>query len=468
MKTVNVLAVDYGAGGGKAVLASFDGDRLAFEEVCRIESTPCRVLSGVYWNILGLFDGLKTAVGRAVKSRGAVAGLGIDAWATDFGVLDSQGNLLANPHSYLDDRTLALTDEVYGAYPPYELFRKTGIEPHFRFGLFQYLALKRFDRDVFDKAKTMLFIPNLLGYFCTGEHSCEATQASTTLLYDPLGRQWCPEIFDMFGLPNLFPALNSSASVLGPLTPAFREETGAGEIQVINIPQHDSAAAMLSSSVSNRDTVFISSGSWSIIGVYMDKPIVTRDVFEKKFNNQIGYGNRIMFVRNVLGLWILQQCVREWRREGYEVDYDELERTAESSGFDGWIDLDKDWMTVKGSICERIAGDCVERGLPAPKDRAQTYACVLGGLARMYRQVISDLSAITGLSFKRIHMVGGGARSAYLCGRTAAETGLEVVAGLDEGTSVGNAIAQLIALREIKDEGEAVGLVKNSFAIKQY
>ena len=458
MKTINALAVDYGAGGGKAVLGRFDGSRLVFEETHRFGNSPCRVLNNVYWNIFSLFEELKAAISRSVNIAGSVTSLGIDAWATDYGLLDSNGDLLGNPHSYLDDRTLAVTDEVFGAYSEYELFLKTGIEPHYRFGLFQLLASRR--SDVYEKAKTALFIPGLLGYFCTGERHCEHTQASTTLMYDPLYRGWSGEIFDRFGLSNIFPGLSGGCSVLGNINGAVKNDTGAGDIQVMNVPQHDSAAAMLSAPISSGDTVFINCGSWSVVGTYLDAPLLTREVFEKKFNNQIGYNERIMFVKNILGLWIWQQCVREWK--GYTPDYDELEREAAVIRFDPYIDLNKNWLLGDGSMCARIAANCAERGMETPKNKAQFYTCVLNGLAMVYKQSISDLSEITKKTYRRIHMVGGGAKSGYLCNRTAAETGLEVAAGSYEATAAGNIIAQLIAHKELKSEGEADQLIKNS------
>jgi len=468
LKTINALAVDYGASGGKAVMAAFDGNRLNCRDVHQFPNAPCHVFSNVYWNIFNLFDNLKAALGKALKSGQSVASLGIDSWATDFGVLDAQGNLLGNPHSYMDDRTLSVTDDVFSAFSPYELFAQTGIEPHHRFALFQMLAMKRDEEHILNHGKTALFIPNLLGYFCTGHMSCEATQASTTLLYDPIVREWSQGIYERFGLPNLFPKLNNHVSILGTIHESMRSETGAGDIQVVNIPQHDSATAMVSASLSNQDTLFISCGSWSVIGVYLDDPIVTQEVFDKKYNNQIGYGNRIMFVKNVLGHWIINQCVEAWAREGVTVSFQELEANACKDGFESSIDLGENWLNAKGSMPALIAEHCAKRGMPVPGTPAQTYACVLNALSGLYQKTAADLERITGRVFSRVHIVGGGAKSEYLCKRIATDTGFEVLAGPYQATAIGNIVAQLIALGEIKNEEEADSIIFNSFAIKRY
>jgi len=468
LKTINTLAVDFGASGGKAVLAAFDGNKLSCQEVHRFPNVPCHVFTNVYWNILSLFDNLKAALSKAVKAGGSVASLGIDSWASDFGVLDAQGNLLGNPYSYMDDRTLSVVDHVFGMVSPYELFVQTGIEPHHRFGLFQMLAMKRDAEHILNHGKTALFIPNLLGYFCTGHLSCEATQASTTVLYDPFARGWNQEVFDRFDLPNLFPKLNNHVSTLGTINDSMRGETNAGDVQVVNIPQHDSATAMLSASLSRGDTLFVSCGSWSIIGMYLDDPIVTQEVFEKKYSNQIGYGGRIMFVKNVLGHWIISRCMDEWARECAAADYHELESEALQDGFESSIDLGENWLNAKGSIPALIAENCTKRGMPAPRTPAQTYACVLNALSRMYKDVASDLEKITGRALRRVHIVGGGAQSEYLCRRIAAETELEVLAGPYQATAIGNIVAQLIALGEVRNEAEAETIIQNSFVVKRY
>jgi len=415
-----------------------------------------------------LFDELKFSVGKSVKAGFKIRTLGIDSWASDFGVLDSDGNLLGNPHSYFDGRTIKVADEVYARLSAYEMFKATGTEPHHRFALFQLAAMQRYESDILEKTRTMLFIPNLLGYFCTGLTSCEATQASTTLLFDPFSRDWNADMFGHFGLPNRFPPLNDSASILGSAAASLKEDTGAGNLLVVNTPQHDSAVAMLAAAGLGQDTVFINSGSWSVIGTYLDTPIVARGVYEKRFNNQMGASGRVMFVKNILGLWIWQQCLREWEAEGHRINYEELENSTASSGFDSSLDLQCDWLTTQGDMRRQIVQSCEERAWSVPQNVPQFYACILNGLSKTYKDVIADLGAITGRRFSRIRLVGGGSRSAYLCERTARETGLEVIAEPYEATAVGNIIAQLIATKEIRDETEAAEVIQNSFRMKHY
>ncbi|MCL2665941.1 MAG: FGGY family carbohydrate kinase [Defluviitaleaceae bacterium] len=464
---LNILAVDYGASGGKAIIAAFDGGRLECREIHRFANEPCRIIDNLYWNVFEMYGNLKTALCKAAKC-GPVASVGIDSWATDYGVLDAQGNLLENPHSYMDDRTLDVIETVNSIYTPFELFCKTGVEPHHRFALHQMLALRKNGRAVYENAASAMFMPNLLGYFCTGLTSCEATQASTTLMYDPFLRGWNDGVFEKFGLRNLFPKLNGNSSVLGGLLPSVANETGTAGVKVINIPQHDSAAAMAASSAARDGTFFVSSGTWSVMGTYLDEPVVTREAFDKKFNNQIGFGDKVMFVKNVLGLRITAKCAEEWAAAGTRVDYGALDAEAEKSGFDSYIDLSENWLNKEGSTEENIKINCAKRGMAVPVRPAETYASVINALANEYGRTAADLEKITGKKFARAHIVGGGAKSGCLCRRTAQKTGLEVIAGPYEATAAGNVIAQLIALGEINSESEAETLIENSFELKRF
>ncbi len=466
-KTLDLLAVDYGASGGKAFVGRFDGSGLSLGEVHRFDNAPCHVHSSMYWDIFKLFEELKAAARAALKSGADIAGLAVDTWATDFGALDSKGNLIGSPHSYMDSRTESVADEVFAAFPEYELFKIAGGEPHPRFALFQLFAMQRNEPDILENTKTLLFMPNLINYFCTGEIACEATQASTTLLYDPFKRDWNAGIFNKLGLTNLFPPIGSDVSVLGGITPSLSGDTGlSAGTKVLSIPHHDSASAMLPAS--HGETLFVNSGSWSIIGTYIDEPIVTREAFECKYNNHTGYNGKVMFTKHILGHYILHRCMGEWADGGRTVAYGGLEAAARASSFTSHIDFGDNWFNLPGGTLNCIAEHCKRRGMDTPGAPEEFYLCILRGLAKEYAKTLNELKRITGKTFSRAHIVGGGSMSPLFCGLVATETGLPVVAGPSEATAAGNILAQLISLGEVKDEAEAALIAGTSFGVKEY
>jgi len=469
VKTVNVLAMDYGASNGRGIIGSFDGNRLALEEIHRFPNNVVSCGMGMYWDILALFNELKNALIK-VKTRSiSISSIGIDTWALDFGVLDAQGNLIGNPHSYRDSRVNEVVDEVFKKIPEYEIFSKTGMLPSTIFTLFQIVSMKYREKALLEKGETFLFMPNLLSYFLTGSKSCDSTQASTSLLYNPFTKGWISEFFEKLGIVNLFPEIKDTGSIIGTVSEEIVKETGIDEIPVISVASHDTASAIASVPAENKsDIVYISCGTWSVVGTSLEQPLVNRDVMEKGFNNEIGYDNEIMFVKNITGLWILQECEREWSVEGYKIDYSHMMEYASNSGFDSYVDVDSGEFAQPGNMSGKVIEHCRKTGQQAPQNKEEIFKCIIMGLASKYKQTIEQLSSLAGRQFSKIHIIGGGARNSYLCKLTAELTSMEVVAGPYEATAIGNIMAQLIALGEVRNMEEAVQIIKKSFPLEKY
>lgn len=469
MAQLNVLAMDYGAGSGRAIMCRYDGRKLRLEELHRFPNSAVACGKGLYWDVLYLFNELKKSL-KIASSKGIIPdSIGIDTWGVDYGVLDAQGNLLGNPHCYRDQRTNHILSEVNNIVSGKEIFDKTGMTMSPIFSIFQIYAMKQSEKAMYENADTFLSMPNLLSYFLTGCKSSDSTQASTTLLYNPLTRNWDNEFAKRLGIKNCFPSIQPTGTVIGTLTEEVQKETGLGPVPVICVAGHDTASAIAAVPVTDKEeVVFLSCGTWSVLGTTLPEPLTGRDVYTSGFVNEMGYGDEIMFVKNINGLWILQECEREWVVEGYKINYHHMESSAAASSFKSYIDADYPDFVNPGNMCAKITQYCRKTGQEVPGSREEIYKCINDGLAVKYRDAIEQLSGITGKKYRKLNIVGGGARDSYLCGLTAQLTSMEIEAGPYEATAAGNAIAQLIGLGEIKDMKEAVCLIRESFVINKY
>lgn len=470
MKTVNVLAMDYGASNGRGIIGGFDGEKLVIEEIHRFPNHVVSCMTGMYWDILSLFNEIKNTLLKVKNKSIEISSVGIDTWALDFGVLDSQGNLLGNPHSYRDPRVNEVIDEVFRTIPAYEIFSKTGMIPSTIFTLFQIVSMKYKEKAFLEKGDAFLFMPDLLNYFLTGFKSCDSTQASSSLLYSPFTKSWITEFSERLGIPNRFPDLiKPPGHVVGNISRQICDETGVEGVPVISVASHDTASAIAAvPAVDKENVVYISCGTWSVLGTSLKQPFVSEEAMSKGFNNEIGYNEEIMFVKNITGLWILQECEREWAVEGYKVDYRHMIESAEQSTFDSWIDVESGEFSQPGNMCMKVAEYCKRTGQQIPGSKEEIFKCIIMGLAHKYKETIDQLAKLLGKQFSRIHIIGGGSRNGYLCRITSKLTGLEVVAGPYEAAATGNIIAQLITLGYVKNASESVDIIKKSFPLERY
>lgn len=470
-KPLKMLAFDFGASSGRAILGIFDGNKLITEELHRFSNDPVNVRGNFYWDILRLFHEIKQGIIKCVNvGHKDIDSIGIDTWGVDYGLLDERGNLLGNPYHYRDTRTDGIMEEVFKIIPKGELYQKTGIQ-FMKFNtIFQLYSTKLNTPSMLDQAKTLLFIPDLLNYFLTGVKVTEYSIASTSQLLDPQTRTWSDEILDKLELPRqMLTDIVPSGTIIGKLSKTLAQELGIGEVNVVASASHDTASAVTAVPAANRDYVYISSGTWSLMGVEADEPIINEMSSQLAFTNEGGVSNKIRFLKNIMGLWLVQECKRQWNKEGDNCSFAELEKLArEAKPFVSFVDPDDDSFMTPGNMPEKIRAFCKKTNQPVPESKGEVIRCVLQSLALKYRKTVESLEQILGKELPVVHMVGGGIKDTLLCQFTANATGKKVIAGPVEATSIGNLMTQAMALGKINSLQEIRQVVKNSVATTEY
>ncbi|MGB3634457.1 MAG: rhamnulokinase family protein [Rubrobacteraceae bacterium] len=440
------LAVDLGAESGRVLAASLKDGYVELEEIHRFPNEPVKLNDGLHWNVLGIFAEVKEGLRKAGEEVEGIESVGIDSWAVDFALLDREGTLISNPYNYRDPRTEGMIEQAFERVPEEEIYRTTGIQFIRINTLYQLLAME--DSPLLQVADSLLLIPDLIGYWLTGRKACEFTNATTTQLYDLEVGDWAWELLDRMSLPaHMFPEIVPPATEFGNLLPEIVQEVGLGEsLPVISVGSHDTASAVVAVPAEGDDFAYISSGTWSLVGVETPKPVITQEAMELNFTNEGGVGDRTRFLKNVMGLWILQECRKTWAEEGHEYSYDELERLArEAPAFGAVVDADHPAFFSPGDMPSRIKEFCEKTGQETPKEPGQVVRCVLESLALKYQQVLKQASQLSGKSVKTIHVVGGGSQNSLLCQLTADAAELPVLSGPVEATALGNAMVQALA-----------------------
>ena len=459
--TRKFLAFDLGAESGRAVVGLFDGSSLQLDAVHRFPNGPVRVLDGLYWDVLRLFEDMKEGLRRCTQQHGRdFAGIGIDTWGVDCALLDGNGELLGLPHHYRDPRTKGVMEEALKRVPRAEIYERTGIQFMPINSLYQLLAMARQEATALHHADLLLMIPDLLNHWLSGERVCEFTDATTTQCYDPRANDWARPLMERLGLPTQFlPTVVQPGTTLGPLLASVTEETDCGQPPIIAPACHDTGSAVVAVPATGRDHVYISSGTWSLVGVEVDQPVINEQALELNFTNEGGVAGSFRLLKNVMGLWLVQESRRTWAREGRELSYDEMTQLAsEAPAFAALVDPDDPAFLDPGDMPSRLRRACERTGQPAPADYGGILRCALDSLALKYRWVIESLDSLLGRRLSPIHVVGGGLQNRLLCQLTADVTQRPVIAGPVEATAMGNVIVQAMAAGEIAslDEGRAV------------
>jgi rhamnulokinase len=422
------LAVDLGAESGRVFLGSFDGERVVLREVHRFSNVPVRVADGLHWDVLRISHEVKEGLAKAVRECEDLASVGVDTWGVDFALLDRDGALVSNPYHYRDPRTEGMMERAAERVTDEELYRTTGIQ-FLQFNtLYQLLAFE--DSPLLEAADTLLMMPDLIGYWLTGEKACEYTVATTTQLYDLDAGDWARELMQRLNVPaRIFPEILPSGTQLGTLLPEVREETGLGEVPVTATATHDTASAVVAVPA-ERSFAYISSGTWSLVGVEADSPVTSEGALRHNFTNEGGFGGTVRLLRNVMGLWLLQECRRIWARDGHDHSYEELVRLAEAAPpFGPLVDPDHPGFLAPGDMPARLRDFCAKTGQSLAEEPGTVVRCVFESLALKYRWVLEKAEEVSGQHGEAVHVVGGGARNALLCRLTAEATRRPVVAG---------------------------------------
>jgi len=463
------LAVDLGAESGRVVLGRFEGERMTFEEVHRFPNVPVRLPDGLRWDVLRILGEIEDGIAKAAKDGGRIESLGIDAWGVDFGLLDRDGCLISNPYHYRDPRTEGMQERAFGRMSKEEIYETTGIQFMPINTLYQLLAME--DSSLLPAAQTLLLIPDLIRYWLTGEKACEFTAASTTQLCDARSGGWARGLVEDMRLPGrIFGEIVPPGTQVGRLLPGVAKVTGAKEgLPVTAVASHDTASAVVAAPAENENFAYISSGTWSLVGVELPEPAIAPEGMRANFTNEGGFGGTTRFLKNVMGLWLLQECRRNWAREGREYSYEELARFAEEAPMDGpLVDPDHPLFLSPGDMPSRIRRLCRTTGQEGPEEPGAMTRCVLESLALKYRWALEKAEEITGRRVGVVHIVGGGARNELLCQLTADATRRLVRAGPVEATALGNLMVQAYAGGWLSSLGEIRESVRRSVEVRDY
>ena len=451
------LAVDFGGGSGRVMAGSIDQGVLELEEVYRFPNRQVRMGNHIYWDFLSLFEEMKNGLRQAVLKGYSVKSIGIDTWGVDFGLIDKDGNLLGNPVCYRDPRTDGLPEELFDEAELSVHYAQAGIQVMSINTLFQLYSMKTGDDVQLKVADKLLFMPDLFSYYLTGVANNEYCIASTSELLDAGTRTWNRSLIEKLGLPqHLFGDIVMPGTVRGKLKSEIREEIGLLEdVEVIAVGSHDTSSAVFAVPVTTCGcSAFLSSGTWSLLGVEVQQPILTEDARKAGFTNEGGVGGNIRFLQNITGLWMLQCLVSQWKERGEETDYDYLIASAEVADISSMIDVDDKSFQNPIDMETAIADYCRQHTLQIPASQGEYVRCVLQSLAQRYKRGIEQLNSLIPHPVEQLHIVGGGCRNRLLNRLAAEALGIPVYAGPVEATAIGNILVQALTKGDIKSRSE--------------
>jgi rhamnulokinase len=465
-----ILAFDMGAESGRGVMGLLEAGRLRLDVVERFPNGPVRTLDTLHWDVLQLYSSMLQTLRLCAAAYGNIDSLGVDTWGVDFALLGCGGTLLGNPRHYRDPHTEGVMDRAFARVGREEIFRRTGIQ-FMRFNtLYQLLALQEARSPLLEVAETLLFMPDLFHYFLTGIKVNEYSDASTSQLLDPHTRGWSWDLVRMLGLPaRILGTLVQPGTVLGPLRAAVVQETGINPAPVVAPASHDTAVAVAAVPARGDSWAYISSGTWSLMGVELPGPLVNDQALAANFTNEGGVGGTVRFLKNIMGLWLVQECRRCWHRDGRPHGYDDLTRMAtEAAPFAAVVDPDDASFVLPPNMPAAIADYCRRTGQPSPDGPGATVRCALESLALCYRYTLDRLEELTGRRVEVIHVVGGGCQNALLNQLTADACDRPVVAGPVEATAAGNVLVQALGLGVLGSLAEAREVVRRSFEVRTF
>ncbi|MFC7322407.1 rhamnulokinase [Halobacillus campisalis] len=452
---MSVLAIDIGAGSGRALLAELNDGQLQMKEIHRFSNDPVRVNERLHWDILRLFYEIKQAISKATQSGAVLHGVAVDSWAVDFGLLGKDGELLRNPYHYRDHFNEGIMEKIHDSLiSKEELFSKTGIQFLPFNTIYQLAALKEKNGDLLHQADSLLMIPDLIRYFLTGVKKSEFTNATTTQLYNPIKMEWDNEILETLGISkDLFHEVVVPGTIIGPLSNNLCEELEVPAIPVIAVGEHDTASAVAGVPALDESFAYLSCGTWSLMGTEVRNPVMNKSALAMNFTNEGGVEQRFRLLKNIMGLWILEECRRNW---GEDVDYASLlEEAEEAPPFRSFIDPDYPPFLNPADMPRQVQVFCEQTKQPVPETRGEMVRCIIESLAMKYRYVLERTERLAEKEFYGLHMVGGGIKNQLLCQFTSNALGKPVWAGPAEASAIGNVLVQLITIGQIEGLDEA-------------
>ncbi len=461
-----LLALDFGASSGRAISGCFENGKIELIERYRFSNDPVMLKDVFYWDFLRLFHEIKQSLVVAKQRNTSIESIGIDTWGVDVGFLNANGDLLENPRHYRNTLGSGAKNAVLDMIPAKKLYELTGLEFAEFNTIFQIYQLGRIAPDILKNAKRMLFTPDLFGYFLTGNARCEYTIATTSQLLNIHSRQWDNAVLDTLGLScNILPTVIKSGSLLGELSPSIVKEIGV-ETKVIATASHDTHSAF---AAAQKDMAVISCGTWSLIGREIEKPVLSDAAFKHGFSNEGTLDGKYNLIKSITGLWVLQEIRRQWKREGSDYSFAQLQEMGEQAeAFCCLIDLDAPEFATPGEMPKKIRDYAIRTKQTPPETVGSFVRAIMESLALKYRWCLSLQSEVCGISLNTVQIVGGGAQDSMLCEFTASATGCTIYAGPVEATAIGNLIVQAISLGIVKNLDDGRQMIKNSFPMKEY
>ncbi len=464
------IALDFGAGSGRAILGSV-GDTIRLQEVHRFPNLQIKAGNHVHWDVLRLMHESKTGLSNAAKeASGPIAGLAIDTWGVDFGLLDASGQLIGNPVCYRDARTDGMMERAFQLLNKASIYKITGIQFMQLNSIFQLLSLVEAKSPQLEIAKQLLFMPDLFNYFLTGQVKTEYTFASTSQLLNANTRQWDEDLFQKLNLPlSIMTEIEAPGTVRGKLLKEIANETGLGEVDVIATASHDTASAVAAVPAEGENWAYLSSGTWSLIGIESDDPIITEDSLKYNFTNEGATGGKIRFLRNVMGMWLFESCIKVWEKQGKSFSYKELDAMAEAATpFGSIINPDDSSFLNPPDMVAAIQKYCQDHEQKIPETEGEIVRTIYESLAFRYRWVLDKIEEMQGKKIQTLHIVGGGSKNKPLNGYTANATGCKIIAGPVEATAIGNILVQAVCKGVISSIDEGRQLIARSFPVEEF
>jgi len=471
LESKNYIAIDLGASSGRVMLSSITSYKLSIEECYRFPNEPIEQDGSLRWDFEKLFSEIKTGIAAAVKKCGGnIESIGVDSWGVDFGFIDMAGQLIGNPYHYRDSRTDGMMEKAFAVMPKRKIYEDTGVQFLQLNTLYQVLAMSHSNSDILQKAYKLLFIADLVTYFLCGRIFSESTIASTSQMLDVRKLGWSTSIFKELQLPiELMADLVAPGTSLGTLKKELQIELGCGPIPVVAVASHDTASAVAAVPAAQDSWAYISSGTWSLIGVEIPDAIINDETFEYGFANEVGVGGKNRLLKDLMGMWLIQECFRQWQEEGTVFKYADIVEIAEkATPFTAIIDTDDHDLFSPGKMEDKINICLKKTGQKAICDKGQIIRVVLESLAFKYRDTLRQLEDITKRKINVVHIVGGGSQNELLSQFAADAIGCKVVCGPVEATSIGNIIVQALAAKQIDSLSHARDIIGRSSDLKEY
>jgi rhamnulokinase len=465
------LAIDLGAGSGRVLAGEFDGTRIELHELNRFDNTPVQLPSGWHWNIAALYQNILEGLKQAAEIYGNSAiSIGIDTWGVDYGLFDKDGRMLGLPYQYRDNRTDGMMPAAFAKVPKKDIYDATGVQFMFFNSIFQLLSDVETKNPALNLAEDLLFMPDLLGYWLTGNKTQERSVASTTQLYNPRLKDWDYALIEKMGLPKkLFKTISDPGDTLGTLRAEVISATGLSHTKVITVAGHDTASAVAAVPSQAKTPAFLSSGTWSLMGLELQEPVINEQSFADAFTNEIGINGTVRFLKNICGLWLIQESKRFWLAEGHDVAYAKMAALAsEAAPFRSLINPDDPRFIEAGCMPEKIQAFCRETGQPVPESKGEIIRCIYESLALRYNQVWHSLMQYVDEAPTTLHIVGGGCQDNLLNQFAANAIGVKVAACPVEATGLGNIMVQMLADGAIADVTEGRAIVLNSSLVQTF